>query len=138
MLVVRLICYKLLNGPFSAMMSWGGKVGTKWIKYMKTRIYMKARKQACFIHERMKTRMYFLHLVPTFPPHYIVVEKGLLQVSNSFHGNQAMLIVSIFTKKSCKTVTCYFNDGQCEKDLALLHVLSSRSCLDPKLSSTSL
>ena len=34
--------------------------------------------------------MYFLHLVPTFPPHYIVVEKGLLLPANNSHLKVAL------------------------------------------------
>ena len=31
-------------------------------------------------HKNMRVSMYFLHLVPTFTPHYIITDKGLLQV----------------------------------------------------------
>ena len=55
----------------------GVKVGTK-IFYKEAcmfcaftiKIYMKAQKHARFMH--------FLHLVPPFTPHYIIVVKGLL------------------------------------------------------------
>ena len=40
----------------------GGKVGTKWRKYMKTCMFY------TWKHENTNVFMYFLHLVPTFSP----------------------------------------------------------------------
>ena len=47
-------------------------------------LYMKVMKTCMFYtwkDENTNVFMYFLHLVPTFPPHYIVVEKGLLAMT---------------------------------------------------------
>ena len=34
-------------------------------------------------HKNMHVSMYFLHLVLTFTPHYIITDKGLLRDKNS-------------------------------------------------------
>ena len=55
-------------------------MSTKWRKYRKTC------KQAClyvFVQEnyiKAHVLMYFLHLVLTFTPHYIIMVKGLLRM----------------------------------------------------------
>ena len=38
-------------------------------------------------HKNMRVSMYFLHLVLTFTPHYIITDKGLLQLVDSFTGD---------------------------------------------------
>ena len=51
-------------------------------------------------HKNMRVSMYFLHLVPTFTPHYIIMDKGQLIVWEPVyhvlrHGHQHAYIWSL-------------------------------------------
>ena len=77
-----IILYKLersiqTNIAFSTTMYWG-KVGTKWRKYIK---------HACFCTSCIKHAC-FPVLVPTFPPHDIIAEKGPFKHSQYGNDNQ--------------------------------------------------
>ena len=51
--------------------------------------------------------MYFLHLVPTFPPHYILVEKGLLETYYIILVNNVidLLVCTLFGSELATEIT---------------------------------
>ena len=63
-------------------------------------------------HKNMHVSMYFLHLVLTFTPHYIITDKGLLQTCNH--------LFKAFLPQSCYLSICVFEIKEFEWSLLRL------------------